>query len=184
VSTSYGCNIDDVTQRPSAPGGLALVEAFLRTRNELAGRADLDRWCARNGVPGEVTPETYERALRLREALRTLMLANNGGPPDAAAAALVNEEIASSGVRPAVTPDGSLRWPAAQSLLGAVLRGVVAAMADGTWHRMKACAADDCHYAFYDHTRNRSGRWCDVAGCGANARMRAYRRRRTAETPD
>jgi predicted RNA-binding Zn ribbon-like protein len=43
---------------------------------------------------------------------------------------------------------------------------------------MKACAADDCRYAFYDHTRNRSGRWCDVSGCGANARMRAYRQRR------
>ncbi|WP_433191031.1 CGNR zinc finger domain-containing protein [Actinoallomurus sp. CA-150999] len=51
-------------------------------------------------------------------------------------------------------------------------------MTDGSWRRMKACAADDCRHAFYDHTRNRSGRWCDVAGCGANARMREFRRRR------
>jgi predicted RNA-binding Zn ribbon-like protein len=180
----YGCNIDDVTQRPSAPGGLALVEAFLRTRNEIADRGDLDRWCEEHHLPGEVTPRTYERALRLREALRTLMLVNNGGPPDAAAVALVNEEIAASGLRPEVAPDAaSLHWPARDDLLGAVLGGVIGSMTDGTWPRMKACAADDCHYAFYDHTRNRSGRWCDVAGCGANARMRAYRRRRSTATP-
>jgi hypothetical protein len=65
--------------RPSAPGSLALVEEFLRTRNEVTSAADLDRWCAAHGLPGEVGPRTYDRALRLREAIRSLMLANNGG---------------------------------------------------------------------------------------------------------
>jgi predicted RNA-binding Zn ribbon-like protein len=178
-----------VASRPTAPGPLALVEAFLRTRNEITDPAGLDRWRAGHGLPGEVVPETYERALRLREALRALMLANNGGPADGTAVRAVNEEIAACGVRPEIAPDGSaVRWPAGgtgpgDEILGAILAGVVAAMTDGTWPRMKACAADDCHYAFYDHTRNRSGRWCDVAGCGANARMRAYRRRRGSTSP-
>jgi predicted RNA-binding Zn ribbon-like protein len=121
--------------------------------------------------------------LRLREALRSLMLANNGGHPDHAAVDTLNAEIAACGLRPEIARDGSrVRWPAAGTsagdrLLGPLLSAVIAAMTDGTWPRMKACAADDCRYAFYDHTRNRSGRWCDVSGCGANARMRAYRRR-------
>ncbi|MFB9839404.1 CGNR zinc finger domain-containing protein [Actinoallomurus acaciae] len=171
-----------MASRPSAPGPLAPVEAFLRTRDEVDA-AGLDRWRAEHGLPGEVTAETYTRAVRLREALRSLMLANNAGPADPEAFDLVNEEIVRCGLRPLVT-SGGVRWPAGEGaahpgdlLFGAILAGVLTAMTDGTWPRMKACAADDCHYAFYDHTRNRSGRWCDVAGCGANARMRAYRRR-------
>jgi predicted RNA-binding Zn ribbon-like protein len=173
--------------RDTAPGPLALVEEFLRTRNEITGTADLDRWRADRGLPGGVTAETYDRALRLREALRSLMLANNGGPADPAAVDVVNSEIEACGLRPEVVPDGSsvrVRWPAARGgdpMPAAVLAGVIGAITDGSWPRMKACAAEDCHYAFYDHTRNRSGRWCDVSGCGANARMRAYRRRRSAD---
>jgi predicted RNA-binding Zn ribbon-like protein len=172
--------------RPSAPGPLVLVEEFLRTRNAITNAADLDRWCVAHGLPGEVSPPTYDRALRLREALRSLMLANNGGPPDPAAVDTVNAEIAACGLRPEITPDGAhLRWPATEAasgdLLAPLLGAVISAMTDGTWQRMKACAADDCHYAFYDHTRNRSARWCDVSGCGVNTRMRAYRRRRSIE---
>jgi predicted RNA-binding Zn ribbon-like protein len=138
-------------------------------------------------LPGDASPATYDRALRLREALRSLMLANNGGHPGRAAVDTLNAEIAACGLLPEITPDGShLRWPAAGAspgdrLLAPLLSSVITAMTDGTWPRMKACAADDCNYAFYDHTRNRSARWCDVSGCGANARMRAYRRRRSAE---
>jgi predicted RNA-binding Zn ribbon-like protein len=173
--------------RPSAPDSLALVEEFLRTRNEIASAADLDRWCAAHRLPGEVSPSTYDRALRLREALRSLMLANNGGRLDPAAVETLNTEIAACGLRPEITPDGThLRWPAGEAgpgerLLAPLLGAVITAMTDGTWPRMKACAADDCRYAFYDHTRNRSARWCDVSGCGVNARMRAYRHRRSIE---
>lgn len=174
--------------RAAAPGALALVEEFLRSRNQVANAPDLDAWRARHGLTGEVTAETFTRAIRLREALRSLMLANNGGRVDAAAVRLVNAEIGACGLRPHVQFDGSsvrVQWGAggvasdraAGEILAVVLAAVIAAMADGSWRRMKACAAEDCHYAFYDHTRNRSGRWCDVAGCGANARMRAYRQR-------
>jgi predicted RNA-binding Zn ribbon-like protein len=171
-----------MASRPSAPGSLGLVEAFLRTRNEITDAAGLERWCTAHGLSGGVSADAYERALRLREALRSLMLANNGGPVDPSAVATVNAEVAACGLRPEIASDAShLRWPApGDRALGAVLTAVVAAMTDGTWPRMKACAAGDCRYAFYDHTRNRSGRWCDVSGCGANARMRAYRQRRNS----
>jgi predicted RNA-binding Zn ribbon-like protein len=186
-----------VTARQDAPGPLGLVEAFLRTRNEVTDAPAMRRWftahdlTSRDPTPHDPTahdltttaPVTYERAVRLREALRSLMLANNGGTADPDAVATVNAEITACGLRPQLADDAShLRWSAADGTLGVILTAVVAAMADGTWPRMKACAADDCRYAFYDHTRNRSGRWCDVSGCGANARMRAYRRRRDGHT--
>jgi predicted RNA-binding Zn ribbon-like protein len=164
--------------RQDAPGALGLVESFMRTRNEVTDEPGLRRWYAAHALP-PAAPGTYDRAVGLREALRRLMLTNNGGTADPAAVARVNAEITACGLRPQLAADAShLRWPAGDDALGVILAAVVAAMADGTWPRMKACAADDCRYAFYDHTRNRSGRWCDVSGCGANARMRAYRRRR------
>jgi len=65
---------------------------------------------------------------------------------------------------------------------GAVLAPIVAivyeAMVNGTWERLKACPADDCHWAFYDRSKNRSGTWCNMAVCGNRAKVRAYRERR------
>jgi predicted RNA-binding Zn ribbon-like protein len=214
--------------RHPAPGALALVEDFLRTRDDLADAAGLREWQAGRALDGRLSADTLERAVRLREALRSLMRANNGGPADPGAVAVLNAEIGAGRLRPWLWPDGSsvrvrfgpggpdgrdgggaasddtasegTRDAASEGsgvttreggdesvgetdgdggsdLLAEVLAAVVAAMTDGSWPRMKACAADDCRYAFYDHTRNRSGRWCDVAGCGGKARMRAYRQR-------
>jgi predicted RNA-binding Zn ribbon-like protein len=50
-------------------------------------------------------------------------------------------------------------------------------MRDGTWDRMKACRADDCEWAFYDSSRNRSGTWCSMEVCGNRAKARAFRAR-------
>ena len=47
---------------------------------------------------------------------------------------------------------------------------------------VKACQADDCHWAFYDSSRNRSGRWCDMAVCGNREKVRAYRSKRSASS--
>ncbi len=48
---------------------------------------------------------------------------------------------------------------------------------EGTWSRLKACAAEDCQFAFYDHSKNRSGHWCTMAECGNRAKVRSYRAR-------
>ncbi|MFI6918830.1 CGNR zinc finger domain-containing protein [Nonomuraea spiralis] len=64
---------------------------------------------------------------------------------------------------------------------GAVARvvGVVArAMADGTWARLKACANDECEWAFYDHSRSRTRRWCSMELCGNRAEQTRWRDRR------
>ncbi len=61
--------------------------------------------------------------------------------------------------------------------LGRLLAIVVEAQAAGTWARLKACPAEDCHWAFYDASRNRSRTWCSMQGCGNRAKARAYRAR-------
>ena len=62
--------------------------------------------------------------------------------------------------------------------LAGLLVPVAHAAADGSWERMKVCGAGDCRWAFYDFSRNRSGRWCDMAVCGNRTKVRAYRSRR------
>ena len=63
--------------------------------------------------------------------------------------------------------------------LGQILSAIHGAIANGTWERMKACERDSCRWAFYDHSKNQSGRWCQAATCGTRERSRrAYQRRR------
>ena len=64
--------------------------------------------------------------------------------------------------------------------LGRLLAIVHRSAAEGTWSRLKACRDETCEWAFYDHTKNRSGTWCNMAVCGNRAKARAYRERRGA----
>ena len=53
------------------------------------------------------------------------------------------------------------------------------AAADGLWWRLKICAWDECEWAYYDHSRNRSRSYCEY-GCGNKLKIRAYRARQRA----
>jgi predicted RNA-binding Zn ribbon-like protein len=75
---------------------------------------------------------------------------------------------------------GALLEPNAQGIAGALARLLVPvfeSMLDGSWLRVKVCRASDCRWAFYDHSRNRSGVWCEMAVCGNRAKVRTYRSR-------
>jgi predicted RNA-binding Zn ribbon-like protein len=60
---------------------------------------------------------------------------------------------------------------------------VTGAMAAGNWNRLKVCSNDACQRAFYDSSRNRSGRWCSMATCGNRMKGRAYRQRHGTARP-
>lgn len=59
-----------------------------------------------------------------------------------------------------------------------LLADAVIAQARGTLHRLKVCAANDCRFAYYDHSRSRSSRWCSMQTCGNRIKTRNYRQRR------
>lgn len=74
----------------------------------------------------------------------------------------------------------AVRARAAHHVIAAVLTAVVTSPPE-EWSRLKVCARDSCRWAFYDTSRNRSGRWCSMAGCGNIVKMRrAYRTRKQA----
>lgn len=65
--------------------------------------------------------------------------------------------------------------------LGALLGITARAMITDTWGRLKACPGRDCGWAFYDHSRNQSARWCSMKLCGDREKARAYYQRKTAQ---
>jgi len=173
-----------------APGQLELVERFVNTLevetgvDAIATPAQLRMWLSDYGLVDRdvrVRSEDVTRAVALREALRQLLLANNGGPAALGALGELDRAAGRAGLAVRFGGGGVSLTPSRGGVtgaLGSVLAIVAASMADGTWERMKACRADDCAWAFYDHTKNRSGRWCSMAVCGNRTKVRAYRARR------
>ncbi|HSZ05060.1 MAG TPA: CGNR zinc finger domain-containing protein [Solirubrobacteraceae bacterium] len=198
----------------STPDELDLVIDFVNTldveagRDELGGARELDAWLAGRGLTSVSTTPARDvelgHAIELREALRTLMLANNGShhehaegqrahAPHATETETERERASRQlelvarrgelGVHFAA--DGSVGVEAGgegvDAALARLLVPVARAMADGRWQRAKACRAADCTWAFYDRSRNRSGVWCDMAVCGNRTKVRAYRERAPRE---
>ncbi|MGH3031472.1 MAG: CGNR zinc finger domain-containing protein [Gaiellaceae bacterium] len=175
-----------------APGELELVRAFVNTLeldeavDELASPGALTGWLRAQGLlrGGAATRADLANARRLREALRVLLLANNGVSVRKEAAVTLNRAARRAGLGVRFEPEGTARVePEARGVdgaLGRLLAIVSAAMADGSWGRLKACRAEDCRWAFYDRARNRSRHWCSMAVCGNRTKARTFRRRHAA----
>ena len=183
-----------MSKQQEAPGELEHVRAFVNTidleegSEELAGPDELATWLAEHGLAPiglDATNADVEYAIGLREALRSVLLAHNAdGFIHADVAAALDRAAARSQLRLHFDKTGSgTLEPEAEGVdgaLGRLLAIIHRSAADGTWTRLKACRDDTCEWAFYDHTKNRSGAWCNMAVCGNRAKARAYRERRGA----
>lgn len=122
-------------------------------------------------------------ARALRSGLRTAMLRHHEGEHTSpvtdldATATRLPLRIVFDGTRPRLTPavDG------ARGGLARLLVAVADAQADDAWVRLKICLADDCQWAFYDTSKNRSRRWCSMGVCGNRQKTRTYRARQRAK---
>jgi predicted RNA-binding Zn ribbon-like protein len=151
--------------------------------DELSSPDALRGWLHDQGLaPGRsATRADVVAARRLREAIRALLLENNGLSVRKEAALTLNRAAARADVSLRFHSGGEVRLePAGRGVdaaLGRLLAIAASAMVDGTWSRLKACRADDCHWAFYDHARNHSRHWCSMAVCGNRTKARMYRQR-------
>lgn len=181
------------TEHSSAEAALRLLEDFVNTNDledaqeQLPDPGSLADWLVARGLLGtevELGAPALERAIALREAIRELAAANNGLPANVAAAVgELNVTAARARLEPRLTDDGESVLAAQAGGIDAALGQLVAAVhqarAHGLWSRFKACGRDTCRFAFVDHSKNRSGRWCSMAVCGSREKSkRAYRRRR------
>jgi len=139
-------------------------------------------------VPALVLLASVDDLRGLREGLRQLARANNHQDPDQSvlddaaqtlAANPLTLRLGAAGVTPGL--DATSQGPGAR-LLAAAAAAYLAESAAGTWGRIKACASPTCQYAFVDTSHNASRRWCDMSGCGNQAKQRSYRQRRSRPT--
>jgi predicted RNA-binding Zn ribbon-like protein len=194
----------------SSSPGPRIVEAFLNTVDErsfsrhgvrhaggdaLATPAQLAAWLAGHGLvaPGtQADADDLAAALALRTALRGSLVLRTalrgslalraGQPPGDRDLSRINDVLARFPLRLDMQPDGMLRL--SPGSVGAGIGGIAAIVAgcaaNGSWHRLRICAAPDCRWVFYDTSRNGAGRWCSMATCGNRDKTRRYRDRRQA----
>ncbi len=171
-----------------APGELQIVQALLNTadftRQPDVASPQAVAHCL--GIWRLVPPTTHltdgelERAIEVRDALRSLLVANQWNKATDAAAKRLDRAVADAMIRPRFAADGRLHLePVPDDLDGALARicGIVAvAQLGGTWERMKICPGKKCRAAFYDFSRNQSAKWCSPR-CGSRRSSLAYRQR-------
>ena len=181
-----------ITEDKTAPGQLALIQALVNTQygqsrrahTELTNHEQMRVWLvAHNLLPDgmPVTEGDFRRFLQVREALRDLLHSNNDGEASPTQIEVLNNLAGNAPVtirfelagRPAFEPDIA----GVDGVIARLLGIIFTSMIDGSWDRLKVCRNERCQKAFYDTSKNRSGAWCSMTGCGSRSKANAYRQR-------
>ena len=190
--------VEHVNSTKQAPEPLDLVQRFVNTRNLMRDYDLLDnteragQWLSEVGYQsGAASGEKELECLRaLRESLRVILSAHTVASSEELrfATARLDQFCASVTLRPSFDREGKPHLVAVsegrERFVEELLASVIWAQHTGIWHRLKACANEDCRWIFYDHSKNHSGNWCVMDICGSRAKMRAYRQRQNTSSLD
>jgi predicted RNA-binding Zn ribbon-like protein len=176
------------SKNQSAPGALETVRLFVNTvdfedpaSDEFATAAGAASWLRAHGVVDAGLSERDAGELReLRETIRRALLAHGGHGDLATSERALSTALADARAGLRVGAEGYLVLDPCGATVADRVRSALAiaiynAVVEGVWRRLKACLKDTCRFAFYDHSKNGSGTWCDMAICGN--RVKAAKRR-------
>ena len=179
------------TPAKTAPQPLYLVQRFVNSvdletgEDELTSPEGLRDWFAERGLmdaAGPVSGADLRRAIDVREGLRAVLRQNNGLTLDEDAVERLDRAVGRAAVRVRFAPGSDPQLVAdtagADGAIARLMAIVAAAVEHGRWERLKACPREECEWAFYDKSKNRSGRWCSMEGCGNIEKAKAFRERR------
>jgi len=171
----------------AAPGELEMVRQFIngksieRGTDNLTSIDALAAWLQNHDFNVDntsLTDDSLQLFLRIREGLRALVMINTGEPPEKTALKDMQSVAQRLGLEFQVGSDGSLRAvPSGDGLeraAGKILLVAYRSMLDGTWTRLKVCSSDTCRWAFFDNSKNQTGKWCSMAVCGNRSKVRRY----------
>ncbi|MHB8596168.1 MAG: CGNR zinc finger domain-containing protein [Ktedonobacteraceae bacterium] len=183
-------------QSKTAPGQLALIQALVNTQYGQARRAHVElttpeqlrAWLVAHRLLAEGLPVTegdFRRVVQMREALRSFLRMNTGVEDTAVQIELLNTLASNAPLTvrfqqnglPELKPDIA----GVDGVIAHLIGIVFTAMIDGAWERLKVCRNERCQKAFYDTSKNRSGSWCSMTGCGSRFKARVYRQRHGTE---
>ena len=169
----------DFTQTGGETGKRAYWERFHQP-------SDLADWLAESPLrlPGiQVSPEEFQTALSLREAIwRVAQASLQGETPAAANVETINRAAASPDLPPQLTQDGSKQaWHSPATALGALsllARDAIDLFSGELRSRIRTCENPNCGLMFVDASRPGQRRWCLMKRCGNMAKTSQYRRSR------
>src|ERR1700730_4886520 len=180
--------------RNAAPERLERVRKFINTASldyndgeRLPDPQSLKAWLTDQGLLGpsiRVTPADLQHSIELRESLRDILTYHTVGGVDTSTVKRFDAVVKQIPMRLRVDDTGWVRVAAAgkgfDGALGELLERVYEAMEDGSWQRLKACSDETCRWAFFDHSKKRSGHGGGMATCGNRAKVNAFRQRQAA----
>lgn len=65
----------------------------------------------------------------------------------------------------------------AEAILGPIALSALTLLAQADLSRIKQCSGDHCGWLFFDTTKNKRRRWCEMEVCGNRAKQKAHRAR-------
>ncbi len=186
-SLRLGVLVNYRTGGKPAPGPLVAIHGFLNTWSDELGIEDLEtakatgQWLRAAGLwDWRSDPSENEaRTLReFREVLRGFVLNRSSKIHVAKFNALIGKigftnKMYESGEQKLEVMGGRITY-----VIGTFVGIIYTSNVNGTWARFKCCQLDTCGWAFYDYSRNHSGRWCSMKSCGSRHKARRYQRRK------
>ncbi|ROQ63572.1 CGNR zinc finger protein [Streptomyces sp. 840.1] len=175
--------------------GSVLATSFTGTLSERHGegveRIPVPRrlvdWLAVSGLAVDsCTSAQLDVARELRESIHAAATAaaiQEALP--ASAVRIINDRSASGRAAAVLTPEGERLWrlgPASsvEDALGVIAADAISVIAGERDGRLALCASPTCRAAFFDTSRSRTRKWCDMNTCGnrqKKARFNAGRRK-------
>jgi predicted RNA-binding Zn ribbon-like protein len=148
----------------------------------LINRADAD-WLGEK-LPGDekLARRLLTRALDLRESLYRIgveLAAGRAAP--AAEVDRVAKEHAACLACARLAPEGARyvwTWAAreapVEAVLGPIALSALATLSQADLTRIKQCEGEKCGWLFFDTTKNKSRRWCEMEICGNRAKQKRH----------
>jgi predicted RNA-binding Zn ribbon-like protein len=131
------------------------------------------------------TDVQLDRARELREAIHAAATAAaTRDPLPAAALQVINDCSAQGRAAAMLTSEGERRWrlgptSGLEDALGVIAADAISIIAGERDGRLALCASPTCQAAFFDISRSRTRRWCEMNTCGnrqKKARFKAHHR--------
>ncbi|NEW53242.1 CGNR zinc finger domain-containing protein [Nocardia cyriacigeorgica] len=161
--------------------GSVLATSFTATLTERCGNAveriptphRLVDWLTVNGLALEsCTTAQLELAYELRESIHAAATAaaiNDALP--ASAVHIINDRSAQGRAVAILTPEGDRRWQLSsascvEDALGVIAADAISIISGERDGKLALCASPTCRAAFFDTSRSRTRRWCDMNTCG------------------
>lgn len=149
-------------------------------------------WLAVSGLAVDsCTPAQLDLAVELRESIHAAATAAALGEPlPESAVRVVNDRSTEGGASAILTAEGKRRWqlgPTAglTDALGVIAADAISIISGERDGKLALCASPTCQAAFFDTSRSRTRRWCEMNTCGnreKKARFNASHRKQPASS--